>query len=188
MRKPELFPERQIVNRIKANDRSVLGELFTQYQRRVCAYVTRHTGSDDDAEDMLQEAIIVLWQNVCSGKFEQKARIGTYLLAVVKNKWRSELRKRKHLSRNGLSEDQPDENPDALNELEATERNTFLHEALKQLGTPCRELLLLFYFEERTMSDIARILGFANPDVAKAKKYQCKKALEQLLNKTMTKP
>ncbi|MGB6649412.1 MAG: sigma-70 family RNA polymerase sigma factor, partial [Bacteroidota bacterium] len=49
------------------------------------------------------------------------------------------------------------------------------------LGEPCRTLLLLFYWEERSMGEIAVELGFANADTAKSKKYQCKKALEKLL-------
>jgi DNA-directed RNA polymerase specialized sigma subunit len=40
---------------------------------------------------------------------------------------------------------------------------------------------MLFYFEERNLRDIARVLGFANPEVVKSKKYQCKKSLETIL-------
>ena len=177
----ELFPDRQLINRIKANDRSVLGELYVRFEKLIFGYVTQHGGSDDDAEDMLQEAIVVLWQNVCSGRFEQKAKIGTYLLAVARNKWHSELRKRRKMERDETLEDRADGNPDVLASIQAGESKQLLHRALSKLGAPCKELLMMFYFEERSMADIARVLGFANEDVAKSKKYQCKQALTKLL-------
>jgi DNA-directed RNA polymerase specialized sigma24 family protein len=53
--------------------------------------------------------------------------------------------------------------------------------ALEKLGEPCRTLLLLFYWEELSMDEIAGRLGFANAETAKSKKYQCKKELQRLL-------
>jgi len=56
-----------------------------------------------------------------------------------------------------------------------------VRDALDRLGEPCRTLLILFYWEEASMEEIASRLGFANAETAKSKKYQCKKALEQIL-------
>ena len=53
---------------------------------------------------------------------------------------------------------------------------------MDKISLICRKILILFYFEERNMADIARLLKFANADVVKAKKYQCKKALEEAMN------
>jgi DNA-directed RNA polymerase specialized sigma24 family protein len=53
--------------------------------------------------------------------------------------------------------------------------------ALTKLGEPCKTLLILFYWEEASMEQIASRLGFANAETAKSKKYQCKKALQLLL-------
>ena len=61
------------------------------------------------------------------------------------------------------------------------ERAEAVRSALETLGEPCRTLLLLFYWEELSMEDIARRLGFANAATAKSKKYQCKKSLKDLL-------
>jgi RNA polymerase sigma-70 factor (ECF subfamily) len=122
MRKLELFPERQLINRIQANDRSVLGELFVRYEKLITGYVTSHAGADADAQDMLQEAIVVLWQNVCSGKFEVRAKISTYLLGVVKNKWQVELRKRKKFEHQDTLDDRKDGTPSALDNIVAAER------------------------------------------------------------------
>lgn len=52
---------------------------------------------------------------------------------------------------------------------------------MEKIGQPCRRLLLMFYWEEASMETIAGQLGFANAETAKAKKYQCKKALEKMV-------
>jgi RNA polymerase sigma factor (sigma-70 family) len=54
-----------------------------------------------------------------------------------------------------------------------------LREALEKLGDPCKTILLLYYYDECSMQEIAQRMGFANADTVKSKKYQCKKALEK---------
>jgi len=181
MLKLNFFPEQQFINRIKSNDQTVLGELFIRFKKPVFSYIRSNGGSEADAEDMLQEAIIVLWQNVCGGKFELRSKLGTYILAVVKNKWRAEKRKRNKISNDALPEDKADGRPSLLEDVIEKERAELIHTALQQISPGCKELLLLFYFEARDFKDIARIMNYSGAEVAKAKKYQCKKSLEEAL-------
>ena len=186
MRKINFFPEQKLLNRIKSNDRTVLGELFVRYEKLVASYVSKHGGDQSDTEDMLQEAIIVVWQKVCSGKFELRSKLSTYILAIVKNKWSAEMRKRSKFSEE-LPEDISDGNPSTLDGVIKEEEMATVRKALAALNPICKELLMLFYFEERNLRDIARVLGFANPEVAKSKKYQCKKSLETILKQQTAK-
>jgi RNA polymerase sigma factor (sigma-70 family) len=78
-------------------------------------------------------------------------------------------------------EGQEDPTSSPLELLIASEQAALVSEALGKIGEQCRKLLLLFYWEELSMDEIAAQLGFANADTAKAKKYQCKKALEDVL-------
>ena len=185
MLKVKFFRETDFIERIKANDRMVLGELFLHYEKMVFSYITSHGGSEADAEDMLQEAIIVLWQKVCGGGFELTSKLGTYIMAVAKNKWMAEMRKRKRYSLDGNLAllDKIDETPSSLDGLLEEEQTDAVRKALEAIDPNCKKLLLLFYFEERNMKDIAKLMDFANMDVAKSKKYQCKKALEAVLKK-----
>ena len=93
--------------------KKVLGEIYTKYEKQVFNYIKNHGGDDFDAEDMLQESIIVLWQNVKNGKFDLSSKLGTYIVAVAKNKWRGQLRKRNKISNTEISENtiNPDKNP-----------------------------------------------------------------------------
>jgi RNA polymerase sigma factor (sigma-70 family) len=147
--------------------------------------VLRNSGTADDAEDLLQESLVVLWERVRSGRFEYKARLSTFIYATARNIWMQTLRKREARA---TSELDPEAHEDpALSPLDVliqTEHSTQISEALGKIGEQCRKLLLLFYWEELSMNEIALQLGFANADTAKAKKYQCKKNLEELLRRT----
>jgi len=173
--------DKEIIKRIKNNDRTILGDLFITNEGAIASYIKRNGGNDNDVQDLLQEAIIVLWQNINADKFELSAKISTYLFAVAKNMWMAESRRQKKFDHNDIHIEEKATVDNSLDTLIDDQEKKIVRQALDQLESPCKELLLLFYFEERKMAEIAQLLNFANSDVAKAKKYQCKKALEKLL-------
>lgn len=185
MLKRIFLSDKEIIKRISSNDRSILGELFVMYEKAVGSYIKKNGGSSADADDMLQEAIIALWQNVNSGRYQATAKLSTYVIAIARNKWMAEMRRRHKLDFNLQKAESQTDNQNGLNIYVDKESAEIVSQALEKLDSPCKELLLLFYFEERRMNDIASILGFANSDVVKAKKYQCKKALEKILKNLM---
>ena len=177
--------DREFIQRIKANDRTVLGELFMKYQRMISVYVLKNGGDKNDAEDIIQETIIVLWQKVNSDSLQLTVKLGTYLLAIAKNKWMAELRKRRKISPQDISENISNGNPSSLDNLVNEEKIEYVRKALEMLQPICKKLLLLYYFEEKNMKEIAKILNLATADVAKSKKYQCKKNLEEILQENI---
>ena len=176
----------KILNALRNGDDHVLVELFHQNRRSVASIVLRNHGSEDDVEDVLQEALVILWERVCNGTFEYQARLSTFIYATAKNIWSRRLsRNRREVSLPDAVSDVEDNDPDPLEELQENERITAVQRAMEQIGNPCHDLLLLYYWEERSMEDIARQLGFANADTVKSKKYQCKKVLGQLTRKLL---
>ena len=184
MRTLKFFPEKEIINRVRANDRTVLGELFIRYKKMIFSYVQSNGGNEQDSEDMLQEAIIVFWQKVCSGNFELTSKIGTYLLAVARNKWYAEIRKLNKFTDTELSEDVNDGQDSQLDIVISEEKKQSVQKALEAIDPACKQLLLYFYFEKRNLEEITKIMKFVNSNVTKSKKYQCKKALESILRQT----
>jgi RNA polymerase sigma factor (sigma-70 family) len=127
---------------------------------------------------------VILWERIRTGKFEYRAQLSTFIYATVKNLWSQRLRQKKHLSSAEIDpEDHEDQSPTVLDSLISTEQAEMVRDALETIGEQCRKLLLLFYWEEQSMEEIAVRLGFANADTVKAKKYQCKKALERVLSR-----
>ena len=183
MLKISFFTDAAFIERIRANDRKVLGEIFLKYEKLVATFVKRHNGSAEDAEDILQESIIVLWRRAIQPEFQLTSKLGTYLLAIAKNIWLAELRKRKQTTDIEDLNNFSDNNPSSLERLLQDEKTSMIENAMNKLQKICKEILLLFYFDERSMREIATLLDFAGADVAKAKKYQCKKALENILQR-----
>jgi len=149
----------------------------------ILAYVTHNSGTADDADDLLQEAVIVLWERVRDGSFEYRSKLSTFLYGVVKNLWSRRLARKR---RERPADPDPDaiagEDPDALETIVRSEEIEAVQNAMRKLSEQCRKLLLLFYWEMKPMEEIATLMGFANADTAKSKKYQCKKSLESLLS------
>ncbi len=177
-----LDAESRVLGQIRSGDEEGLVTLFRENRRAITSFVTRNHGSGDDADDMLQEALVILWERVRSGRYEQKARLGTFLFATVKNLW---LRRLARMRREPADPDagiaSASDDPSPLESLVSAEETSALRGALDRLGEPCRTILVLFYWEELSMEEIAGRLGFANAETAKSKKYQCKKSLRGIL-------
>ena len=188
MLKLNYFSDRQFIQRIQENDKTVLGEIYAKYEKQVFNYIKNHSGDDFDAEDMLQESIIVLWQNVNNGKFDLSSKLGTYIVAVAKNKWRAQLRKKNKISRTEISENIINHDDGPLEILLSDEKESLIKAAFGLIQPICKKLLMMFYFEERSLEEITKILKFSNTNVTKSKKYQCKKSLESVMQKQQEQP
>ena len=172
---------------MKKGDEDALVTLYESNRRMVTTFVLRNSGTMDDAEDLLQEAVIVLWERVRAGRFEYSAKLSTFIFATVQNMWRRRLYRMKRETPSDMNEKMEIADTagiSAVEELMETEQAKNISAALVTLGEPCKTLLLLFYWEECSMDEIARKMSFANADTVKSKKYQCKKALEKILVKT----
>jgi RNA polymerase sigma factor (sigma-70 family) len=177
-----LNEDARILDQIRNGKEEALAKLYEANERQVVAYVRANNGSEDDADDMLQEALVVLWERVRTGRYEHKARISTFVFATVRNMWLRRLaRKRREVAVDMENDQTPSDNKSPLDEIIETEETAGIAEALNRIGDPCRKLLLLYYWEERSMDQIAGLMGFANSDTVKSKKYQCKKALAKVL-------
>jgi len=177
-----LTTDSRILDAIRRGDEAGLALLYRANRKPITAYVTRNHGNEDDAEDMLQEALIVLWERVRSRRFEYAARLSTFLYATVKNKWARELARRRHEQPSTDTMDSVTaDDPSPLDDLIESEEAERISEALNRLGDPCKALLKFYYWEELSMEEIAKTMGFANAETAKSKKYQCKEMLKRIL-------
>ncbi|MCK9410643.1 MAG: sigma-70 family RNA polymerase sigma factor [Bacteriovoracaceae bacterium] len=186
--KPTLFflnNDAKILDLMHQGDDEALVMLFRQNQKAVSSYVLRNNGSQDDAEDVLQESVIILWERVKRGRFEYSAKLSTFIFAVAKNVWsRKRMRKYREPATEFENSALDSGEQSALDSLIDSERSRLIASALEKLGDPCRMLLVLYYWEERSQEEIALQMGFANAATVKSKKYTCMKMLENILCET----
>ncbi len=161
------------IERLQQGEREVLIELYRENERMVRKYITENNGTADDAEDLLQDALVVLWQNARKPNFELHAKISTYLFAIIRNQWLKTLEKRK---RENGSLEVAGEGPTSFpNETQMDLK--IVRDYLNDMGDLCRKVLLMYYFDGFDMQTIASANNLANADTAKSKKYQCLKEL-----------
>ncbi len=176
--------ESELVRRIRNGDRKALLDLFDRNRRPVVTLVTRNGGSGDDGEDVLQEAIVILWEKIRKGVFEERSALSTFIYGVARKLWLRRLRQRSRDADDPPDPDMLASDEPAIDDVIIQEQETAgVEAALGRLDALCRSLLVLFYWENLPMEEIAQVLGLANANTAKAKKYQCKERLRLLMQK-----
>ena len=164
----------EVIDRIKKGDDLAAEFLYKKHYNMMVRLVVKNSGSEDDAKDIYQDAIIVFWEKVASGNFVLSSKISTYLYSICNNLWRKELERRKRLS--SEEADKP-----THMDVSKDERISAIHECINKLSETCQKVLKLYYFDNMSMSDIASKLQFSNADTAKTKKYKCKKDLDKMV-------
>ncbi|MGK7393944.1 MAG: RNA polymerase sigma factor [Candidatus Cyclobacteriaceae bacterium M3_2C_046] len=166
--------DQEVIARISKGDERALDYLYKKYYRMMVKLVMSNSGTEQDAKDIYQDALIVFWQKVASGNLVLTSKISTYLYSICLNLWRKELDRKSRLS---------NEEKDGISYIddERQERIKIMHECINELGENCKNILTYYYFDGLSMNDIAQKLGYANTDTAKTKKYKCKKKLDQLI-------
>lgn len=171
--------DQEIFERICQGEEKALEFLYKKYYRMMTKLVITNSGTEQEAKDIYQEALVVFWQKAVSGKLVLTSKISTYLYSVCQNLWRKELDRKRRLSR---------EEKDDVEYIEhdKKERAKIINQCIRQLGEKCQKVLMYYYFDGMSMQEIADKLGFANTNTAKTKKYKCKKKLDELVKTQFT--
>ena len=167
----------EVLDLIRQGNEEALKYLYRQNYSMVRKYVMDNSGSLQDVDDMLQDGVIAVWKNVSKSNFELKSKLTTYFMAIVKNLWLKKLRKNKKIQ-SVDSEQLALASPSTSQETVAKMDLNVVRKLLDEIGDTCKELLGLFYFEQMDNMSIAERMAYSNPDVVKAKKYQCLKKLK----------
>ncbi|MBX3241518.1 MAG: sigma-70 family RNA polymerase sigma factor [Chitinophagaceae bacterium] len=173
--------EQELLQRLSNNDRAAIELLYKDNFSLIQKLVVNNNGSDDDAKDIFQEALVVLYEKAKSGHFELNCQVKTYLYSVSKRLW---LKKLQRDSRYELQENVLEETVYVEEDLsEHQKRNAELmvmNNAMNSIGEPCKSLLKAFYVEKRNMQEIAADFGYTNADNAKNQKYKCLMRLKKI--------
>jgi RNA polymerase sigma factor (sigma-70 family) len=168
--------EKQLIEGLKNGNEEALYQLYRDNYTSVRNHIMRNSGKSEDVEDVLQEAVVVVWENIRKNDFELNSKISTYLFAIVKRMWLKKLNKN---SRMDYNSEKVEANGSVYEQDFSNEKLKIAQELLNELDKVCKELLTLFYFKDLENKEIAEIMGFANTDVVKSKRYQCFKKLQQ---------
>ncbi len=173
--------EQHILKGLARNETRAVETIYRENYNMVQALVINNNGSADDAKDVFQEAMIVLYEKVRSGNFELNCQIKTYVYSVCRRIW---LKKLQQVSRFSGEIGNIDETVTVEEDIGEHERRNaefeMMEKAIGGLGEPCKSLLEAFYLQKRNMQEIAASFGYTNSDNAKTQKYKCLMRLKKI--------
>jgi len=176
-----LIDEKELLTGLAASDKKAVETIYRENFNMVQALIINNNGSADDAKDIFQEAMIVLYEKVRSGSFELNCQIKTFVYSVSRRLWLKRLQQQNRYSDPG---DSMESVVTVEEDLEAHEQRNaefdMMEKAINNLGEPCKSLLEAYYLQKQNMQVIASRFGYTNADNAKNQKYKCLMRLKKI--------
>ncbi|MGN6164718.1 MAG: RNA polymerase sigma factor [Flavisolibacter sp.] len=172
--------ETSLLKGLARNDKKAVESIYKDNYNVVQALVINNNGTAEDAKDIFQETMIVLYEKVQSGSFELNCQIKTFIYSVSRRLW---LKRLMLQNRFNIAEGH-EEIVSVDDDMEEHEkRNTefsMMERAMSGLGEPCKSLLEAFYLQKKSMQEISSGFGYTNAENAKNQKYKCLVRLKKL--------
>jgi RNA polymerase sigma factor (sigma-70 family) len=173
--------ERALLQGFASKDKKAVEAIYRENYNMIQALIINNNGSADDAKDVFQEAMIVLYEKVRSGTFELNCQIKTYVYSVCRRLW---LKRLQQLNRYSPPVESLESVAPVEEEMEEHEKRDaefeMMDKAINSLGEPCKSLLEAYYLQKQNMQDIAANFGYTNADNAKNQKYKCLMRLKKI--------
>ena len=143
-------------------------------------FILQNNGTEQEAKDVYQEAVIHFYEKVQSGSMVLSCQIKTYLYSVCRRLWLKKLAGKKRFVSNIQDFEQYAPLDKDVIEFEDQEQDfALMLDSLKELGEPCNALIKDFYWTDLSMEEIAEKFGYTNADNAKNQKYKCLQRLKR---------
>src|SRR5690606_1438568 len=173
--------DQEIISGILNGSATSLEYLYKAYLPMVVQMISQNSGDEDDAKDIFQEAVMVLYDRINQGNFVLTSKLKTFLYSVCRRLWLKKLNKNDRVSFNTQDHEELVPIDDDLFEYQQKEEQFVLMEqSLHLLGEPCQTIISDFYLKNMSMQEICEKFGYTNTDNAKTQKYKCLQRLKKL--------
>lgn len=172
--------EELFLEEIKKGSENALKELYGAYWEHCYEWTKKHfTPSENLFEDIYQDSVIALYEAAIDGKLDHiQCSLKTYLFAICRNKLLSNLKLQKR------QDEQVDEVQLYLREWMEPEEDLqdeveLIKRMIKDTDEPCKSILTLFYYHNKSNDEIAEVLGYTSKNVIKVQKHRCLSYLKE---------
>ncbi|CAN5221281.1 hypothetical protein BH09BAC2_BH09BAC2_10370 [soil metagenome] len=173
--------EHDLLRGLASNDKKAIESIYRNNYKLIESFIIKNKGYPEDARDIFQEAMIVLYEKSKTEGFELSCQIRTYLYSVCRRLWLKKLQQSQRIypglenAENIVSVDE---------EMEVHEKRNadfgIMEDALGKMGEPCKSLIEAYYINKKSMPEIAEQFGYTNADNAKNQKYKCLVRLKKI--------
>ncbi len=173
----------EILDGIRNKNNPVLKIVYKDNYPVIENFILKNSGSSLDAEDIFQEAIVIIYKRVTKNELILNCSFATYIFSVSKALWYKELRNRKKLQSDNYDEDGTQYLDDTILTMKDDfDKPKLIQKHLMNMNSDCKKILMLFY-SNVPLREISKILGFGGENYAKKRKFICKEKLIELIKK-----
>jgi RNA polymerase sigma-70 factor (ECF subfamily) len=171
-----------LIGLIADGDKHAMRVLYARYNVRVYRFIVRLTGNQTLAEDLVSEVFLDVWRQ--AEGFESKSQVSTWLLAIGRYKALSALRRRtdEYLD-DHMAETIEDTAEDPESVVNTKDRNSIVQKCLTQLSPAHREVIDLVYYHEKSVDEVAKIVGVPAATV-KTRMFYARNKMADLLKQS----
>ena len=171
-----------LVELIADGDKRAMQVLYGRHNVRVYRFIVRLTGNTTLAEDLVSEVFLDVWRQ--ADGFEAKCQVSTWLLSIARYKALSALRRR---SEDQLDDVMAETIEDTADDPETVvynkDRSTLVQKCLAQLTPAHREVIDLVYYHEKSVDEVAQIVGVPAATV-KTRMFYARNKMADLLKQS----
>jgi RNA polymerase sigma-70 factor (ECF subfamily) len=172
-------PDEVLIGRIAHGDRLAMQVLYARHHVRVYRFVLRLVRNEATAEDLISDVFLDVWRQ--AAKFEGRSAVSTWMLSIARFKALSVLRRRPEEE---LDEETADTIADQADDPEVVlakkDKGAVLRQCLTKLSAEHREIVDLVYYHEKSVEEVAGIVGIPEATV-KTRMFYARKKLSELL-------
>ena len=168
-----------LIARIAGGDRLAMQVLFARHHVRVYRFVLRLVRNEATAEDLISDVFLDVWRQ--AGKFEGRSAVSTWMLSIARFKALSVLRRNPEEELDEETAERiEDQSDDPETTLAKKDKGAQLRQALSALSAEHREIIDLVYYHEKSVEEVAGIVGIPEATV-KTRMFYARKKLSELL-------
>ena len=179
---PKIHSDQKIIEGLLKSDHKVITNIYERCAPKVIGYIKKNSGDEAQARDVIQEALITIYDQARTSDLQLTCPFDAYFFLVCKRKWFNELKKKRP---DGVTIQEEITSIDAEVQSQAEEtilyndRAILFNKMLASMGETCREIIKLS-FTIKSMEAVAQKLGVTYGYVRK-KKSLCIGKLTQLV-------
>jgi RNA polymerase sigma factor (sigma-70 family) len=162
-----------LIEQLKIEDNTSFELLYSFYFPTVASFVRQNSGNLEDAEDIFQEAIIVLLHKVRQPDFALTSSLKTYLYAISKNLWLKRLRGHRHIIVDDFDDYLTETDSFTVEIKPEKTKEEKLETWLSKVTQQCQNILKALFFYNEPMEKLMVKMGWKNKHSAANQQYKC---------------
>jgi RNA polymerase sigma factor (sigma-70 family) len=177
--------DRTLIEQLKSEDNASFKLLYKFYFPSIASFVKQNMGNQEDAEDIFQEAVLVLLQKVRQTDFILTSSLKTYLYAIAKNLWLKRLRNSKLICIDHVDENSGHIEPFSVELKPEKTRDEKVISWLEKITINCQRILRALFFYKEPMESLMKKMGWKNRHTAANQQYKCIQQIKKEKQKEM---